>query len=107
MFSFPSTNHDRFVLRYNLAMLLCFIFGVVMDNYGGACAITAVFLLNTRSGPDMMATLNVLLAVVVGCVSIAIVFSYSCMGEYDHIILPTTAFFYWIVTIHVGYCGSL
>jgi len=104
--SFPSTNHDRFTMRYWLAMMLCFVFGVVMDNYGGACAITAVFLLNTRVGPDMMATLNTLLAVVVGCVVGAIVYSYSCFSGQGSIILPVLSFVYWVGTIHIGYSGS-
>merc|ERR1719247_3501998 len=86
----------RFIGRYFAALLLCFIFGVVMDNYGGACAIMAVFLLNTRVGPDMMATLNTLLAVVVGCVVGAILYSYSCFTGQGHVILPLMCFLYWV-----------
>merc|ERR1719191_1262238 len=92
MFSFPSTHHDRFTIRYWMGLMLCFIFGVAMDNYGGACAITAVFLLNTRVGPDAMGTLNVLLAVVVGSVVGAIMYSYSCMGGYGLYVLPLLSF---------------
>merc|ERR1719456_1570511 len=97
MFAFPSGNHGRFTMRYWVALTLCFIFGVVMDNYGGACAITAVFLLNTRVGPDMMATLNTLLAVVVGSVVGAILYSYACFTGQGHFILPIACFLYWIV----------
>merc|ERR1719440_1456089 len=86
--------------------MICFVFGVVMDNYGGACAITAVFLLNTRVGPDMMATLNTLLAVVVGCVVGAILYSYACFSGQGLIVLPLCSFIYWVVTIHIGYSGS-
>merc|ERR1719321_1337098 len=53
----------------------------------------------------MMATLNVLLAVVVGCVVGAIIYSYSCMGGYGFAVLPLLAFIYWVVTIHLGYCA--
>jgi len=101
--------HDRFILRYWMAMTLSFVFGVLMDGYGGGCAITAVFLLNTRVGPDLMATLNTLLAVVVGCVVGAIIYSYGCMfnpvpaGPQLLIILSAL---YWLLTIHVGYSGS-
>merc|ERR1719482_121408 len=95
-FSFPHSNHGRFIIRYWVGLMLCFVFGVVMDNYGGACAITAVFLLNTRVGPDMMATLQVLLAVVVGCVVGAILYSYACLTGMGHIILPIAAFLYWV-----------
>jgi len=93
-------------MRYWVALMLCFIFGVVMDNYGGACAITAVFLLNTRVGPDMMATLNTLLAVVVGAVCGAILYVYACLGGAGLYVLPIVSFIYWVVTIHVGYGGS-
>merc|ERR1719235_2481686 len=106
MFAFLSTHHDRFVGRYWLALTLCFVFSVAMDNYGGACAITAVFLLNTRVGPDMMATLNTLLAVVVGCVVGAILYSYSCFTGQGHLILPLASFLFWVVTIHIAYSGS-
>merc|ERR1719316_1154263 len=86
--------------------MLCFDFSVFMDSYGGACAITAVFLLNTRVGPDMMATLNTLLAVVVGSVVGAILYSYSCFTGMGMIILPLMVFIYWVVTIHIAYSGS-
>merc|ERR1719235_1785589 len=106
MFKFPSTHHDRFTIRYLAGLMLCFVFGVVMDNYGGACAVTAVFLLNTRVGPDMMATLNTLLAVVVGCVVGAILYSYACFSGQGWVILPVATALYWLVTIHIGYSGS-
>merc|ERR1719428_420727 len=106
MFSFPSTHHDRFTMRYWMGLMLCFIFGVTMDNYGGACAITAVFLLNTRVGPDMMAVLNVLLAVVVGSVVGAVLFSYSCMGGFGNAVLPTVTFIYLFITMFIAFGGS-
>merc|ERR1719159_1014661 len=77
-----------------------------MDNYGGACAITAVFLLNTRAGPDMMATLNVLLAVVVGSVVGAGIFSYSCETAYGPIVLPIVCAIFLVVTMFIGFGGS-
>jgi len=106
MFKFPSVHHDRFLVRYWLGLMLCFDFSVFMDGYGGACAVTAVFLINTRVGPDMMATLNTLLAVVVGAVVGAILFSYSCMTGMGTVILPLATFIYWVITIHIGYSGS-
>merc|ERR1719224_98541 len=105
MFSFP-VSHDRFTMRYLAALMLCFVFSVTMDNFGGACAITAVFLLNTRVGPDMMATLNTLLAVVVGSVVGAVIFSYSCMTAYGMAVLPIVTFFYLWVTMFIAFGGS-
>merc|ERR1719316_1904112 len=98
--------YGRFVLRYFAGLTLCMIYSVTMDNFGGACAITAVFLMNTNVGPDMMSILNVLLAVVVGAVVGAVVFSYSCMGGHGHIVLPTVTFIYLFVTLLVAFGGS-
>merc|ERR1719473_2308983 len=89
-----------------MALTLCFVFGVTMDNYTGSCAVMAVFLLNTRVGPDMMATLNTLLAVVVGCVVGAITYSFSCQTGYGSIVLPIVAFIYWVVTMLIAFGGS-
>merc|ERR1719335_1699953 len=103
----PSNPYwGRFTLRYFAGLTLCMIFSVTMDNYGGACAITAVFLLTTKVGPDMMSVLNVLLAVVVGAVVGAVLFSYSCMTGMGTVILPLATFIYWVITIHIGYSGS-
>merc|ERR1719387_305248 len=93
--------YGRFVLRYFVGLTLCMIYSVTMDNFGGACAITAVFLMNTNVGPDMMSILNVLLAVVVGAVVGAVVFSYSCMGGQGHIVLPIVTF---IFVLHLASC---
>merc|ERR1719159_1425096 len=106
MFSWPGTHHDRFVLRYFAALTVCMIYGVVMDNYGGACAITAVFLLNTRVGPDMMATVNGLLAVVVGCVVGAIIYSYSCEASNSAIVLPVMTAITLFSMMFVAFGGS-
>merc|ERR1719161_298890 len=98
--------YGRFVLRYFAGLTLCMIYSVTMDNFGGACAITAVFLMNTNVGPDMMSILNVLLAVVVGAVVGAVVFSYSCMGGQGHIVLPIVTFIYLFCTLLVAFGGS-
>merc|ERR1719235_253750 len=82
------------------------IYSCVVDGYSGACAITAVFLINTRVGPDMMSTLNVLLAVVVGCVVGAVIFSYSCATAYGMAILPIVTFLYLWVTMFIAFGGS-
>merc|ERR1719262_1705696 len=98
--------YGRFVLRYFAGLTLCMIYSVTMDNYGGACAITAVFLINTRVGPDMLSTLNVLLAVVVGCVVGAVIFSYSCATAYGMTVLPIVTFMYLWISMFVAFGGS-
>jgi len=103
----PSNPYwGRFTLRYFAGLTLCMIFSVTMDNYGGACAITAVFLLTTKVGPDMMSVLNVLLAVVVGAVVGAVLFSYSCMTGTGNAVLIVVTAIYMFITMFVSYGGS-
>lgn len=105
-FQIGGKYYARFVLRYMLALFCCMIFAVTMDNYGGACAVMAVFLLNTRVGPDMMATINTLLAVVIAVVVGGVVYSYSCDSGYGDFVLLIISFFYFWITMIVAFGGS-
>jgi hypothetical protein len=79
----------------------CFMFSVHMDNYVPSCAITGVFLINTRVGPDVMAMIQGLLAVVVGIVINALMYSFSCrFGNTS--VLQIVAVVYWLCTLTVG-----
>jgi len=77
------------------------MFAVFVDNFNGACAVTAVFLINTRVGPDVMAMIQGLLSVVVGVVFNALMYSFSCRYG-NTAILMTMSFFYWVATIFVA-----
>jgi hypothetical protein len=79
----------------------CFLFSVHMDNYVPSCAITGVFLINTRVGPDVMAMIQGLLAVVVGIVVNALMYSFSCKFG-NTAVLQVVAVFYWLCTLTVG-----
>jgi hypothetical protein len=93
--------HYRVVSRYWLSLMLCFLFSVHSDNFVPSCAITGVFLINTRVGPDVMAMIQGLLAVVVGIVTNALMYSFSCKFGNTQILM-TVAVFYWLATITVG-----
>jgi len=100
----PSTicwYHYRVVSRYWLSLMLCFLFSVNFDNYVPSCAITGVFLINTRVGPDVMAMIQGLLAVVVGIVTNALMYSFSCKFGNTQVLM-VVAVFYWLATITVG-----
>jgi hypothetical protein len=97
----PLWYHWRVVSRYWLSLMGCFLFSVHMDNFVPSCAITGVFLINTRVGPDVMAMIQGLLAVVVGIVINALMYSFSCRFG-NTTLLMSVAFFYWIATIFVG-----
>merc|ERR1719310_1620907 len=101
----PLAYHNRVVSRYWLSLLTCFAFAVFVDKYSPACAITAVFLINTRVGPDVMAMINGLLSVVVGIVCNALMYSFSCKyGNTTSLMIVST--FYWFSTIFVAFGGS-
>eukprot|EP00929_Paragymnodinium_shiwhaense_P082458 TRINITY_DN4344_c0_g1_i1.p1 TRINITY_DN4344_c0_g1~~TRINITY_DN4344_c0_g1_i1.p1 ORF type:complete len:833 (+),score=240.60 TRINITY_DN4344_c0_g1_i1:100-2598(+) len=101
----PLPHHFRIVSRYWLALISCFTFAVFIDNYSPACAITAVFLINTRVGPDVMAMINGLLSVVVGVVCNALMFNFSCKYGNTQVLMIVSVF-YWSITIFVAYGGS-
>jgi len=101
----PLPYHFRICSRYWLSLLSCFAFAVFIDNYSPSCAITAVFLINTRVGPDIMAMINGLLSVVVGVVCNALMYSFSCKYG-DTTVLMIVSVFYWSTTIFVAYGGS-
>jgi hypothetical protein len=97
----PLWYHYRIVSRYWLSLMGCFLFSVFMDNYVPSCAITGVFLINARVGPDVMAMIQGLLAVVVGIVINALMYSFSCrFGNTS--VLQAVAVVYWLCSLTVG-----
>jgi len=97
----PLSHHYRVVSRYWLSLMGCFLFSVYLDNFVPSCAITGVFLINTRIGPDVMAMIQGLLAVVVGIVVNALMYSFSCrFGNTS--VLQVVAVIYWLCTLTVG-----
>jgi len=98
--------HGRFAFRYWFALLVCFVFAVRADSFGGACAVTACFMMNERVGADMMAILNVLLAVVVSAVIGGLIYSYSCMTGYGDSIMFVVVAIYLITTLNIAFSGS-
>merc|ERR1719265_1947981 len=101
MLTIPLWYHYRVVSRYWLSLMGCFLFSVFMDNYVPSCAITGVFLINTRVGPDVLAMIQGLLAVVVGIVINALMYSFSCrFGNTS--VLQVVAVVYWLCSLTVG-----
>merc|ERR550514_640328 len=101
LITIPLWYHYRVVSRYWLSLMGCFLFSVHMDNYVPSCAITGVFLINTRVGPDVMAMIQGLLAVVVGIVTNALMYSFSCrFGNTTTLMIVAT--FYWLATLTVA-----
>merc|ERR1719379_905045 len=103
-----SPSHRAVATRCWLAVMIGFVYGVTLDHYTGACAVTIVFLQSTRVAPDILQTLQVLTAVAISsCVS-AIIYSRSCQaGQTASLfILPFVAFLYWWLMLYVAFSGS-
>merc|ERR1719387_417511 len=88
-------SHGAIATRSWIAIMLAFVYGVVLDNYGGAAAVTIVFLQSTRVAPDIEATLKVLQAVAISSILSAIIYSRSCQTGYGEYLLPFMSFLYW------------
>merc|ERR1719191_2487738 len=102
------TGHTAIATRCWLAVMIGFIYGVTLDHYTGACAITIVFLQSTRVAPDPLATLQVLTAVAISSCVRAIIYARSCQvpGGANEFVLPIMAFLYWTTMLYVAFSGS-
>merc|ERR1719265_1074107 len=94
----------NFLIVHYLAIIFCWFYSVYVDNWGGGCVITAVFLMSPAVCPDIQAFLNVLNAVILAVVAGTLVFQWTCgtghpQGDY---ILPAVAFLLWIMGLY-GY----
>merc|ERR1719235_1473976 len=78
----------NFFLKHYLALVICFVYAVYVDKFGGACVITAVFLMSTAVCPDIQLFLNVLNAVIVAVVVGTLVFQGACGTGFGDFVLP-------------------
>merc|ERR1719379_275963 len=100
--------HSAITARCWLAVMIGFVYGVTLDHYTGACAVTFVFLQSSRVAPDILQTLQVLTAVAISsCVS-AIIYARSCQTgqEASLFVLPIMAFLYWWFMLYIAFSGS-
>merc|ERR1719146_549723 len=103
---------ERFNMNFTIvhftALLISWLFSVMMDNWGGGCVITAVFLMSPAVCPDIQAFLNVLNAVVLAVIVGTLIFQWTCglgpgIGNY---LLPFTAFVMWIIGMYGVFAKS-
>jgi hypothetical protein len=97
--------HSAIAIRCWIALMIGFVYGVFVDHYGGACAITVVFLQSTRVAPDILASLKVLQAVAISSVLSSIIFSRSCETGYGEVLLPLFSFLFWWLMLYVHFSG--
>lgn len=100
--------HFRVASRTWIALMVAFLYGVHFDNYGGACAITAVFLASTRTSPDIETILQILLAVTIASCVGAIIFQRSCQLEVfvGPWVLPLFSFIFWWFCLYCYFAGG-
>lgn len=97
-------HHGTIATRSWCALMVGVIYGVLLDNYSGACAVTLVFLISNRVAPDIWTLLKGLIAAVCASVMAAILYQRSCMTGIPWM-LPLMAFSYWWLMLYVHFSG--
>merc|ERR1719181_1526215 len=68
----------NFTIKHFVALVICWLWSVYVDSWGGACVITAVFLMSGAVCPDIQGFLNVMIAVIFAVVLGTLVFQSAC-----------------------------
>merc|ERR1719158_552021 len=96
----------NFTIKHFVALIICWLYSVYVDNWGGGCVITAVFLMSTAVCPDIQVFLNVINAVIVAVVVGTLVFQGLCGTGYGDSLLPTAAVLIWLVMAYGYFSGG-
>merc|ERR1719379_543927 len=96
----------NFTIKHFVAILVCWLWSVYIDNWGGGCVITAVFLMSTAICPDIQVFLNVINAVIVAVVVGTLVFQGACGTGYGDFVLPICAVLMWALGLYGFFSGG-
>merc|ERR1719281_1434949 len=96
----------NFTIKHYIALVICWLWSVYVDGMGGACVITAVFLMSTAVCPDIQLFLNVMNAVIVAVVVGTLVFQGACGTGYGDIVLPISAVLIWTLGLYGYFAGG-
>merc|ERR1719393_8996 len=97
----------NFTIVHFIALVICWCWSVFVDNWGGGCVITAVFLMSTNVCPDIQAFLNVLNAVILAVVAGTLVFQWACGSGFGDYILPFAALLLWTIGLYGVFAKSV
>merc|ERR1719161_2072285 len=97
----------NFTMVHFIALTICWCWSVFVDNWGGGCVITAVFLMSPAVCPDIQAFLNVLNAVVLAVVAGTIVFQWTCGSGFGDYVLPFAALVLWTIGLYGYFAKSV
>merc|ERR1719310_1553457 len=96
----------NFTIKHFGAFVICWLWSVYVDGFGGACVITAVFLMTPAVCPDIQVFLNVLNAVIVAVVIGTLVFQTTCGTGYGDFALPIAAVLIWTLGLYGYFAGG-
>merc|ERR1719207_479618 len=96
----------NFTIKHFIAIVICWLWSVYIDNWGGGCVITSVFLMSTAICPDIQVFLNVINAVIVAVVVGTLVFQGTCGTGYGDIVLPISAVLIWTLGLYGYFAGG-
>merc|ERR1719262_1329878 len=97
----------NFTMVHFLALIICWFWSVFVDNWGGGCVITAVFLMSPAICPDIQVFLNVLNAVILAVVAGTLVFQWTCGSGFGDYVLPFAALLLWAVGLYGVFAKSV
>merc|ERR1719375_1100291 len=89
-----------FTIVHFVALIICWNWSVFVDNWGGGCVITAVFLMSPAVCPDIQVFLNVLNAVILAVVAGTLVFQWTCGTGFGDYVLPFAALVLWAMGMY-------
>jgi hypothetical protein len=95
-----------FLLKHFVAFSVCWIYAIYFDSFSGSCVITAVFLMNNLSCPDVQALLNAMNAVILSAVVGSLVFEWSCESQHSIYVLPFLTLAIWLFGLFGVFSGS-
>merc|ERR1719159_1763479 len=96
----------NFTYKHFIAIFICWLWSVYIDNWGGGCVITSVFLMSMNVCPDIQGFINVISSVIVAVVVGALVFQGLCGTGYGDFLLPTVAVLIWAVGLYGYFSGG-
>merc|ERR1719262_1978435 len=97
----------NFTMVHFLALIICWFWSVFVDNWGGGCVITAVFLMSPAICPDIQVFLNVLNAVILAVVAGTLVFQWTCGSGFGDYVLPFAALLLWTIGLYGVFAKSV
>merc|ERR1719453_2418041 len=93
-------------MKHFLALVICWLWAIHVDKFGGGCVITAVFLMSAAVCPDIQGILNVLNAVIVSVIVGTLVFQGACGTGFGDFVLPIAAILIWTAGLYGYFAGG-